>query len=292
MMDLPDDWWQFTAVSQRLSEWFSRHLLPLFVVIRGNNQTQHPLYTGLLLYYERLLFWITAGHVIEEMRQIVRNPQIEVLQARWLDRYQIGGAANIPVSIGTVPMFSYYSQDIDFGACLVTELNARLLLTNNNVQIMNEEIWRGVGTENSDGYYLLGYPEEYCQIESAETGDSSVFRSLHARCACLPVRKIAYRGHDPFNHFWDDPEAIYGEVLPFLDSNEQPQSVSGMSGGPLFSIERDPNRGIVYRLCGIQRSWDSNERLIRVEPIHRIVRLIEEWVSQHTPEAHETAVTD
>jgi len=89
------------------------------------------------------------------------------------------------------------------------------------------------------------------------------------------VRQIEYRGDIWNKEFWNDPKAFYGQIIPFAEGSEfQPISVKGMSGGPLFSVERDPSGRIGYRLYGIQRSEDKDERLIRVEPLHKILGLI------------------
>jgi hypothetical protein len=89
------------------------------------------------------------------------------------------------------------------------------------------------------------------------------------------VRQIEYRANaHTTKAFWNDPEAFYGQILPFVEGSKyQPASLQGMSGGPLFSLERDPSDRIRYRLFGIQRSEDRDERLIRVEPIHRCLGL-------------------
>lgn len=275
MMALPDDWWQFIAISQKMSEWFSKHLLPLFILVRSGDEKQYGLYTGSLLYYRKLLLWITAGHIIEEIKTIRNSSKIEVLRSRWLDRCQIYKAEDIPLDLSNIPMFSTEQQGIDFGMCLFTELYVQQLLSNDKIQIMNEVIWQDIDSANPEGYYLLGYPKEWSKFEEKEIDDNKIFNFLQANCACLPVKKIEYKGYDPYNSFWNDPDAFYGEMLPFIDSSEQPKSIKGISGGPLFSIERDPKRGYVYRLYGIQRSWHKNKRLIRVEPIPKIIQIMD-----------------
>lgn len=90
----------------------------------------------------------------------------------------------------------------------------------------------------------------------------------------LPIEPQSYPGPDEFDEFWSDPGAFYGRILSYSDTtpDEQPTSVNGMSGAPIFSILRSGDR-IDFRLVGIQRSEKKAQRLIRVEPIERVIEL-------------------
>jgi hypothetical protein len=173
-------------------------------------------------------------------------------------------------------MFSGSEFGIDFGAIKIMGLDAQIMLNNNRTQVITELIWKDLHLAKPEGYYVLGYPQEWTDHHEVRLSDNQILNSFRANLACLPVRQIEYRGEfHTDKEFWNDPEAFYGQILPFVDESEhQPASVKGMSGGPLFSIERDPSDRIRYRLFGIQRSEDKDERLIRAEPIHKIFGLM------------------
>ena len=66
-----------------------------------------------------------------------------------------------------------------------------------------------------------------------------------------------------------------------MDGVEQPEDISGMSGGPLFSILRETDSTIRYSLEGIQASWISSKRLIRAQPIDRVFNAIDSWLAEN-----------
>jgi hypothetical protein len=277
-MDLPDDWWRYTSTCQILSDWFIHHLLGLFLsLLDERGRIRHGVLTGFLLYHQDILLWITAGHVIDSINAILSNPHIKVLRMRWLDGCEIPGAESVPVHNRNLKTFSTLkSKEIDFGVAAITGLDAENILRNDRVQTMTEQVWKNLHLAQPEGYYVLGFPEEWVEIQEDRLPDNIILGSAQANLACLPVRRIDYRGPSRTKEFWNDPGAFYGQILPFVDEpGYQPQNIEGMSGGPVFAIERDSG-GIRYRLFGIQRSQDKDERLIRVEPIQRIIAIMEE----------------
>lgn len=272
---MPNDWWRQHLACQTLAEWFGHHLVGLFFSVQANGSKQEGVYTGLVLYYEKNLLWITAGHVVDEIHKVLSNPEIDVQIMRWLDGCEIPGAESIPVHNRNLEMFSGLEFGIDFGVVKITGLDANNMLNNNRTQVITEEFWKTPHSK-PEGYYVLGFPKEWAEHHETRFPDNQIFNSFLANLACLPVQQIGYRGDfHPNKEFWNDPDAFYGQILPFVDGVEdQPASLKGMSGGPLFSIERDPSDRIGYRLFGIQRSEDKDERLIRAEPIHKILGLI------------------
>ncbi len=273
LADLPNDWWQKLSTCNTLADWFGRHIVGLlFYVQAEGSKPEVRVYTGFVLYYEENLLWITAGHVVDIIRDLLSNPKIKVKIMRWLDGCEIPGAEFIPVHNRNLYMFSSSEIGVDFGAIGITGLDAENMLNNNRTQVITELIWKNLHLAKPEGYYVLGYPQEWIKHEEEQLSDNRILNLFRVNLACLPVRRIEYRGDIHTKEFWNDPEAFYGQIIPFVDEPEyQPASVGGMSGGPLFSIERDPSDRIRYRLFGIQRSEDKDEKLIRVEPMHKIL---------------------
>jgi len=270
-----DAWWRHKTILQTLSHWFCRHLLVLFVSFKAGDQTYHEIFTGFLLDYRKHLLWITAGHVVDGIGKILSDPRFRVLRMRWADAYPIAGAESIPVNHQALHLFSAAKGQVDLGFARVTGLEEVNIRKNNRVEIMTDQVWRNLHLARPEGYCLLGYPEEWSEVKEHSLGNGRVSGTGRAKVACLPIRRIEYRGPHPTRKFWNDPQAFYGEILSFTGgSDDQPQSASGMSGGPLFSLEREADGKIRYRLFGIQRSEYSSEKLIRVEPIHRVIAII------------------
>jgi hypothetical protein len=276
-MNLPDDWWRYAAVSKDLADWFSRHLLGLLLEVEVGDKTHCRVYTGFLLDYQEYLWWVTAGHVIERVGEISSNPHMKIRRMRWLDGYEVPGAESIPVDDRDLQTFSALDRGLDVGMALIPTLDAMNIVSNNRVRIMTEQAWKNIHLARPEGYYILGYPKEWVEVVETPLSGNRMRFSLRADLACLPVRRIEHRGPHRTKEFWNDPDAFYGEILPFVDAQVyQPNDIVGVSGGPLLSIERTSDGHLLYRLFGIQRSWDRDERLIRAEPIHRFVDLISE----------------
>ena len=101
-------------------------------------------------------------------------------------------------------------------------------------------------------------------------------RFIQTSITCIPVTKIEYDQIKSDGTFWSDPDAFYGRITPFAgDSEIPPIDIRGMSGGPLLSIERKPDKGLLYRLYAIQRSWESRQRIVRVESMFKVLEIIE-----------------
>ena len=56
--------------------------------------------------------------------------------------------------------------------------------------------------------------------------------------------------------------------------------INGISGGPLISIERTNTGEMRYRLFGIQKTWFPDKEIIRAEPIHRLVKLLDQVLDE------------
>lgn len=273
LMDyLPTDWWRRKSTCQILLNWFKRYLLGLFLSVEIEGKVQHGLYTGFLLLYKENLMWATAGHIIDDIRKIKSNPNVRIVRMRWLDDSKISGAESVPVHSSNFRTSSATEFGIDFGFANITGLDRENILKNNRIKIMSEQGWKNLHIANPEGYYIIGYPKEWVETNEVRLPNNRILGSVLANAACIPVAQIEYPGKHPTKEFWNDPGAFYGRMLPYSDEpGHQPQNIKGMSGGPLISIERTPNREFRYRLFGIQRSWDENTRSIRVEPIENII---------------------
>jgi hypothetical protein len=269
---LPGEWWRYLRVSQTLVEWFRRYIVGLVVSVKGATPSRAMIFTGFLLYYENLLMWATAGHIIDDLLALQGNAMIEVERARWADRCDITGAESVPIDFGRLKMVSATRVGVDFGVAVLEGLEAEAVMANRNTQIMTEQGWKNVEAAKPEGFYLIGYPDDWNATILNDTREIG----FKADLACIPVEPLEYRGPDPDNKFWDIPELFYGRMVPFVDRVEPfLNSAVGMSGGPLLSLERS-EEGILYRLFGVQRASDKTKREnISVEPIKRILRVMQ-----------------
>ena len=269
MMEIPDDWWRRSTTCEILLEQFSRHLLGLQVVASVNGEAKAEVFSGFLVYIQQQVLWFTAGHVVAYIKQLLSHPEIEILEMRWLDFCETKGAESIPVHDRGLYMFEIPKDVMDWGIVLITGLDLANLLKNKRVQFLEPQIWKNLHLGKPEGYYVLGWPAQDVEVNQKE-------KSVRALMTCIPLIKIEYDQCKGEGEFWSDPDAFYGKIVPFSgDSEVPPINIKGMSGGPLLSIERKPDKGFLYRLYGIQRSWESRQRIIRAESMYKILEIIE-----------------
>ena len=268
LMALPSDWWRLSGVTSRLWEWFSQYIIGLAVSGEFSGHSFDYVLSGFLVSFDDLLLWVTAGHVIYDLKKELSHPAVRLTRLRWLDRFPISGAESIPIVSG-LESFSSTEIDIqgvDFGVIRISGIEESNLRKNSKVQFSTQQAWKDPEKSNPEGFYLLGFPRESFQITN-ESEDQPV---MWVNLAILPVIRIQPKDKS-CGPFWDDLDSFYGQIVPLADhSGSQPQDIAFMSGGPIISVERDPNSGIRYRLFAIQRSWLKGKRIIRGEMVYRI----------------------
>jgi hypothetical protein len=269
--ELPDDWWQNLSTCGTFSKHFINHMLGLLISgnIYGTEQT--VIFTGFLFLYEKTLFWFTAGHVVDKINNILSITTDNNLQVRWLDETATRSKTeSIPINFKDIKFFSGTQYDFDFGTTILSQLEAELILKGNSIPLRFSEL---SSNQDPEGYYVVGYPSNFIKVDQRQIGKNTIRKELTAVLLCIPIKKVPYPGGDPSKEFFNDPGAFYGNIVDYPDDPEFKPNVKNMSGGPILSIERDPNGQIKYQLCGIQRSWDEKLRMIRAEPIQKVVEM-------------------
>ena len=97
--------------------------------------------------------------------------------------------------------------------------------------------------------------------------------TLEYSYCCIPVQRIEYDDPQVNKDLFKDRNDFYGKIVPRMEGSGL-KTVKGMSGGPLLSIEKN-GESLIYRLFGVQKSWDKENRVVRAESIAKILELIE-----------------
>ncbi len=274
----PSNWWREHDVCARLRDHFRSHIVGLHVRFKQNEVVEHELFTGFLLSYEGLHFWLTAGHVVSTMREMCASESIEVLESHWIDHapneMKCPFRADFRHLVG-----SFCDTDgLDFGIVLLTRHDARLMNENPNIEFLTPEVWRGHEIADPEGFYVMGFPREWLHINATSATDDHSY-TVKSEVACLPADRIEDRGKNANTgilDFWERNECFYGQLLSFADRFEHPvDNIEGMSGGPIFSVERTEESRIRYRLFGIQSHWLNESRIVRAGKMEEIAKILE-----------------
>lgn len=273
--DLPDDWWKELHTCEILASEFNNHLLPLLIRGSINGERIVENYSGFPISYQGQFFWVTAGHVIKKIDDLLNLDSFECEEMKWLDGFDNPNAASVTIINHDLDKFWIFNEDLDFGLIRIPSNEARLLIKNDALVIMDEQIWKHLELANPIGFYLVGFPQEWSNIEQKLISKTQTKFSFSARIACLPLRKIS-RSELPITlkNSWNDEKAFYGRILEFEEGEQfQPYSIKGMSGGPILSIELDKNEQFKYRLFGIQSKWGEQSRIICAEPMEKLITM-------------------
>jgi hypothetical protein len=278
LRDLLPDWWQQARTVEELFKWFKTFLIGLLVGGQAGEKFQYFMYTGFLLEYNGKVLWLTAGHVIDNLSQALSSPNFSLSVMRWIDDFDVPGAEAIPVNHSQLKMKSWTSDGLDLGAIIIPFLESQNLLANNNVSIMEERVWKNLMQGSPEGYYVIGFPRTWNELNEKPIEGNKILRSIKADLACLPIKNIKPPINMEDDSFWKKQEAFFGELLPFPDApNLKVENIEGMSGGPILSIERTEDHKIAIRLVGIQSSWKPTLGIVRAEPIEAIVDVLSKW---------------
>jgi hypothetical protein len=281
MLALPPDWWQNVSAASTLRDWFKGHILALFVAGSVNGSFQFAVYSGILFDHDGTLVWITAGHVVEELATLITSPHFRASKICWLDDYHVTAASALPLHRTDIPMKSWRDTGLDLGALLPSVLDAGNIRLNDNVHPITARIWHNLNPAKVEGYYAVGFPGPWVQHSETPKPNRKTLHSVSANLACLPLKEIPPPVEMAHEQAWADPGAFYGRIIPFLDYPEfQVDTVRGMSGGPVLSVERNSDGRIVYRLVGIIEAWSPSLSVIRAEPVRRVAAAIEAWLAE------------
>jgi hypothetical protein len=268
-LNLPPDWWLMPEARFNLGKWFLKCIVGLFVACKVNGDRQVALYTGFLITIDDNWYWISSGHCVEQIHYIVNNANtmVEINAMRWLDSTYPQNGASIPIAYQYLDM--YYTTSTDVGIIKIRQYDRNVLDANPNLRQIGKEFWESPMPLEPIGYYLLGFPGEWGKLGSGVDPESTLRRNtFQSQLATLPLERIEIPEAHVSNEFWEDPTAFYGRII---SSDElTPNSVKGMSGGPVFALYHTPE-GVTYRLIGVQRSWDKETKAVRVEPVERVL---------------------
>lgn len=284
--NLPSDWWQREAVCLSLRNWFEHHIVGLHVGYFYKGEPMDRLFTGFLVQHRGLTFWVTAGHVIEHLEELIDNPDLTPDHAGWMDRSPVSLGGPIPVCISDLTMGRLRPNQPDVGFVLLNQLTISALVANTNVEFVDSQIWLNHESAKADGYYVLGYPREWLKTTGRfKDENGQMRRSLNMGVACLPITPVQDLGRgenaplDP--PFWGCEHSMYAKLMPCSDTNRHVvNNIDGMSGGPVLSIECSTTGDLTYRLFGIQSAWQSRPKIVKATRVGVLDTIVEHVADQ------------
>lgn len=215
---------------------FAKHLVPILFTFGKESLSDNALMTSFVLSVDEQWFLVTAGHSIRKVKEIIaRGWQIVEcylvdsmgLEAKHLDPIPFAYAKSYPVQLSE-------DRSLDYGV-IPLSIYYRQLLEKNNIQPLNEEVWKCQPTD-VDFYLLLGVPWELVKVDP---GQVEIAPTL------LRVEPVEER---PQGFPETDTPMFYGRI----ELGQGRTSIKGMSGGPIFGFHADAQGQLRYWLIALQ----------------------------------------
>jgi len=236
-----------------LFDLFGKHLVGLLLRVQdlGLEPNQASLrdiaIPGILLRVEDAAFFLTAGHVIEDLQNGLSGNKFRLEKCFLVDTFGAGVKSNYPIAFDFVNSFRPHlvndQAGLDFGLILLAPYYERLLKINGIVPF--EEVnWATQHKVDFEFYFLLGFPAELNRSPPS-SGDAEVHPVL------IPM--------DPIDILPDDLEVpkadrFYAKIREGMDLD-----LRGMSGGPVFGFRTKPQ--LEYWIVAIQSGWYQQHRI-------------------------------
>lgn len=247
--------------------YFCRHLISILISYQAqtNRSTRDKFqaYTGYVIEIEGHYLFISAGHVIKNIVDAIRNKDIDIRSVNIGDVFGINKISNIPIPTDLRGASYFYIDDtdehLDFGYIEIDKYYVDLM-KKNGIEIPNLSHCRSDREAGYSGFLMLGLPEEGSSRELDASGNAMVTPTLVA------VEKIDM----PDEHKERDHQFI-GRI-PKLGNLE---SLVGMSGGPIFGLQM-VNGQYKYWLVATQSSWEKNSRTVYAMPILPVMKYLQD----------------
>lgn len=277
---LPSDWWQRrVALDYLIKSKLSHHMIGLELDGTVGQDVHSYLYTGFILEYKQHRLWVSAGHVIDEIRQVLNTRTFNVTKMAWLDGYQVSQADEILVYDRNLYLESWYTTGVDMGVVILSATDADAIFSNKKLAPITKDGWTSHEKTVIEGYLAAGFPRNLRNTLRKKATGTLAEIPIDARITGFPIRRTSWQISPTYDEFWDDSTAFYGEILPYPDyPDEGVGDIGRMSGSPLFSFSTNDQGRVVYYLAGVLKTWD-HRRTIRVVPIQKIIKAIDEWIS-------------
>ena len=240
--------YSFLALLQQ----FKKHIIPLLVTGYVRGIFQYTIYSGFFLDCGGTLIWLTAGHVVDEFKVTLTSTNFKQHTIAWLDGYEDAMAKSVPLHSTEIPLKSWLNEGLDVGAIRLSFLDAGNILKNRNVEPVNSLVWKNLKQATPEGYYAIGFPSSIGHYSKQQLSTTKTKHSIQPNYVCLPLIEIPPPIEFIDDPIWSNPEAFYGKIQSYIDDKEfDIEEAKGMSGGPILSIERNPDGPILLSF-----GWD------------------------------------
>ncbi|MCQ3972403.1 MAG: hypothetical protein DPW09_03030 [Anaerolineae bacterium] len=248
------------TIHDELIGFFHRHLVPIFFTFEKEKDIQNFVVTAFVLSVLDQWFLITAGHCIREIEKLTDSYGYKIVGCQLIDFLGLGATNQRPIPFvyeGSHPTCLSDNYAFDYGVMVLSGYYKKLLQAN-NIQALNEEVWKKQPNK-VDLYMLLGIPAELVKVDPDII---EIVPTLHT------IESVSQK---PDGFTETDAPLFYGKIA----LNNDLKSIKGMSGGPIFAFSRNEQGELRYWLTALQSRWLPETHFIAACPTNLLGHFLE-----------------
>jgi hypothetical protein len=260
-----------------LLEAFLKRISPHIVALTGQavpvdasgnpkGRKQFFSHSGFVIRYSGLWVYVTAGHVLRQLDEQIRDKKIKLLHSH------LGDYFATDLDVGFAAPFDYpnamklYIDDdklgVDVGFMLISPLYQASMI-DRKVQPFVMDGWESVMPRNFKRYVLVGLPEEKFDRSTriGVKGESIIGAVRLALMMAWESDAVPKQKPQPENPW----------LAIQLGDDGRVNNIVGMSGGPILGILIEED---CYTVAGVQSWWDPERRVCFGTPISVVMELL------------------
>ena len=261
---------------------FSRHLVSLSGWYYATSATEVELrqprffsYSGFILSIHGLWCLATAGHILGDLEQHLKDGSIRVTRYELLDDFgpDVISHDPIPFNYGRAPKYFINDKEagLDFALIGLGQYYQGLLQANGIVPV-SEENWNKQHEVEFGQHMMIGLPQK--SIEASTWRKQGV---VHFEAFVRPMTIDVEKLHEaPAG----TRETRYPRFIGKIRGNLPLDDIGGMSGGPILGFSKEADK---YWIVAIQSSWLPESKIVFGCPIPVITEFVEKMVAEKTP---------
>jgi hypothetical protein len=216
-------------------------------------------------------FLVTAGHVLKELDQAVRQKKIRVESSFLADFFGKRSAVRYPTPFPYEDMPKHYIDDdgLDLGFIPLRDLFKEGM--RKNIIPISEKHWCRRHDLEIAAYWMLGFPGEVHGWfnKPINAGEDRISVAAPVIISAEEIRDIA---EIPTSVVI--PSTTFPRFIGRINL-EIPFDIKGMSGGPIFGLIETADGKVGYTVIALQSSWYEDSRIILGCPIHVFGKIID-----------------
>lgn len=269
-----------TDINEIIAKELGKHFVSLSCLHnrKATDSQDTHVFSGFMTSIQGEWFYITAGHIIEFIRQSIEKG--DTFECWRLSDATAGGkfaemAVPFDFNIDEWAVLYVENEGIDYAVTPITGLYKKQLEAG-GVTPLAENSW-GSHADDHEQWALFGIPSE-----TVEHDGETVITAKYVMVALHRTAAPTLAEDKANNQFF---------AKLTNNSEHAVKDVDGMSGGPIFGLTRIPS-GWRYGVIGVQSGWYGSDRVVAACPISSFIQELEKVVQEVRQKSQSAAQED